>query len=319
MTQEPISPLEQKPRRRSRRWPWVLLVLLMPVLVPVAYSYLLCPFMPYYRFFNPRQTAMMEYREDQADEKNKPFKLRYEPAPLDKISKSLRQAAVLAEDGNFYSHRGFDFEAIEKAYNYNKKRGKVVRGASTISQQVAKNMWLSPKRSWWRKAIEVILTVRLELTMPKERILELYLNIIEWGDGIYGAKAAARAYFHTTPDKLTASQAALLVAAIPSPLRSNPGKPSGYLSRRQGVILRWMSGNLTDKKKEEEQMRDVPAPEPEKESPAQLTPEPKPESTPDVKAVPPPANPDPFAPPPDAPPVKGTNEEAETGSEKPVI
>ncbi|NLH48908.1 MAG: monofunctional biosynthetic peptidoglycan transglycosylase [Myxococcales bacterium] len=302
MNQDPRWLPKEKPRRRTHRLAWFLFFAILPVAIPVVYSYLLCPFMPYYRFFNPGRTSMMDYREHQAKKKHQPFKLRYQPVPLAKIAKPLREAAVLAEDGNFYKHQGFDFEAIQKAYEYNKKRGKVVRGARTISQQVAKNLWLSPKRSWWRKLVEGILTVRLELTLPKERILEIYLNSIEWGDGIFGAKAAAEIYFHTSPDKLTASQAALLVAAIPSPLRSNPARPSGYLARRQGLILRWLSGNVADKEKEEEQMLNMPTPEPEKESPDISTPEP----TPDDQAAPllKPEKSEPPAPSKDLPPAK---------------
>ncbi len=242
------------PKRRRRRR---VLLLILILLSPVIYSYILCPSVWYYRWFNPHKTSMMDYREDQAKERGKPFHLQYEYVPLAEIAPSLRRAIVMAEDGNFYKHHGLDFDAIRAAYKYNKKRGRIVRGASTISQQLAKNLWLSPKQSYWRKMIEAILTVRLELALPKDRILELYLNIIEWGDGVFGVKAASMHYFHTLPRGLSPQQSALLVAAVPSPLRSNPGRPSSYLQRRQRIILGWLLGRYRDDKQREDLLKAI--------------------------------------------------------------
>jgi monofunctional biosynthetic peptidoglycan transglycosylase len=282
---KPIAVIRPPRRRRGRKALILLLVLLAPLFAPVIYSYWKCPFMPYYRKFNPRQTAFMKYRAKQAKTAGRSFKLRYKPVPLKTIAYPMRRAVILAEDGHFYEHDGFDYESIRKAYEFNKRKGKVVRGASTISQQVAKNIWLYPKRSYWRKAVEAVLTWRLEHALPKDRILELYLNVIEFGPGIFGVNAAAEAYFKTTPAGLSYSQAALLTAAIPSPLRFNPGNPTGRIAYRQSRILAALQGR-------------APIPDDIKvidEPPADTEPEAEPEAPgpePEVKPAPPTPNPD---------------------------
>ena len=220
----------------------VLLLLVIAAASPILVSFVKCPYMGYYKSHMPKMTGMMEYRAAQAELKHKSFKIKYDPVPLNSISTYLRKAAIAAEDDRFYQHNGFDIEAMKKAYELNQKRGRTVRGGSTITQQVAKNVWLSPRRSWWRKSVEAVLAWRMEHTLSKDRILEIYLNIIEWGNGVFGASAASRIYFGEPPSALTPPQAALLAAAIPSPLRSNPAKPSAYLLRRQSIILDRLMG-----------------------------------------------------------------------------
>ncbi len=159
--------------------------------------------------------------------------------PIEEISPNLVQAVVASEDQRFLEHWGFDFESMEKAYKYNQK-GKKIRGGSTISQQTAKNVFLWPARSYVRKAFEAYFTVLIEFFWSKERIMEVYLNVIEFGNGIYGCEAASQYYFHKPCSKLTKSEAALLAAILPSPLKSNPAKPSGRINRRKQHILKQM-------------------------------------------------------------------------------
>jgi len=259
---EPEQLNQEKPRPGCvrRLLTWMLMLLFSLAMTPIACSYIECPFMPYYRSHFPKKTAMMKHRAGQAEKQGKKFQLRYRPVPLENIDESLPRAVVACEDAHFYEHHGFDLQALRKAYSYNKKRGRVVRGGSTISQQLAKNLWLSPKRSMWRKVVEAVLTARLELTLDKKRIMELYLNTIEWGDGVFGAQSASRAYFGVDAAHLTPARSALLAAAIPSPRRSNPGNPSTYLKRRQRKILRWM-GNTPTPEPEQTSTEQSPLPD----------------------------------------------------------
>ncbi len=164
----------------------------------------------------------------------------YQWFSYDDISKQMALAVVAAEDQNFPSHFGFDFDQIGKAMK-DHERGRRLRGASTITQQVAKNLFLWEGRSFIRKGFEAYFTVLIELLWSKERILEVYLNIIETGDMIFGVGAASQIYFKKLPLKLTRSQAALIAATIPNPIRFSAKRPSGYVLRRQGWILRQMS------------------------------------------------------------------------------
>lgn len=154
---------------------------------------------------------------------------------LDEISNNMITAAVASEDNNFYGHRGIDFGAVQKAINYNKIHSKV-RGASTISQQTAKNVFLWSKRSWIRKGFEVYYTFLIEQIWGKERIMEVYLNVIEMGHGIYGVEAAAKHYFHRSAKKLNANQSSLIAACFPNPRKWNPAHPTGYIMNRALVI-----------------------------------------------------------------------------------
>lgn len=154
---------------------------------------------------------------------------------IDEISPNMIQAVVASEDNLFLKHNGFSFNDIEKAIKHNKK-GKRIRGGSTISQQTAKNVFLWPQRSYLRKGLEAYFTVLIELFWSKERIMEVYLNVIETGDGVYGVEAASQRFFNKSAAKLTKSQAALIAASLPNPRKFNIGNPSGYMLRRQAKI-----------------------------------------------------------------------------------
>jgi monofunctional biosynthetic peptidoglycan transglycosylase len=163
----------------------------------------------------------------------------YEWVDGEEISRYMKLAVVSSEDNNFMTHNGFDWEAIEKARKYNETHKKK-RGASTISQQTAKNVFLWPSRSWIRKGLEVYFTFLIETLWSKERILEVYLNVIEMGPCTYGVQSAAKEYFNTTADKLTREQCALIASCLPNPKKFRLSKPSRYMKKRQGVILRMM-------------------------------------------------------------------------------
>lgn len=184
----------------------------------------------------PEKTSFMSLREDEAREKKRAFTLRYTPVPFSKISGELKNTVILAEDGAFYAHHGFDFFEIKEALRENQEKGKVKRGASTITQQLAKNLYLSPTRSYWRKALEALITLELEALLTKPRIYELYLNTIEWGPGIFGCEAAARAHYRTSCAALTQEQSVNLAAVIPNPLQTNPESDNaGTEIRRQAI------------------------------------------------------------------------------------
>jgi monofunctional biosynthetic peptidoglycan transglycosylase len=157
--------------------------------------------------------------------------------PYERISSNLKRAVVAAEDARFLDHEGFDREAIQKAMARNERRGKIDAGASTISQQLAKNLFLSGSRSWLRKGQEALITWMLETTMSKRRILELYLNFAEWGEGVFGAEAAARYHFGVPAAALNAEQAAWLASILPSPRRYQRGRTTPYVEERVGTIL----------------------------------------------------------------------------------
>jgi monofunctional biosynthetic peptidoglycan transglycosylase len=192
-----------------------------------------------YRFINPPITLLMVLRNIERKTDGKPAKLEKKWVDFDDMSDNMKRAAVSAEDQLFLKHIGFDVKAIEKAFKTNKK-GKKVKGGSTISQQTAKNVFLWPGRSWVRKGFEAYFTLLIEMLWSKERILEVYLNVIEMGDGIYGAEAAAQAYFGKSCTSLTKSQAALIAACFPNPRRWTPKKPTTYIKHRQYLILKNM-------------------------------------------------------------------------------
>lgn len=192
-----------------------------------------------YRFINPPITLLMVQRNWERKTNDKSFKIDKKWVDFEDISDNMKRAAVSAEDQLFLKHLGFDIKAIEKAYSNNAK-GKKVKGGSTISQQTAKNVFLWPGRSYVRKAFEAYFTLLIELLWSKERILEVYLNVIEMGDGIYGAEAAAQAYYGKSCRNLSRSEAALIAACFPNPLRWNPKKPTAYIKHRQYLIMRNM-------------------------------------------------------------------------------
>lgn len=168
------------------------------------------------------------------------MKLKKDWVSIDKINNTLQLAVVCSEDQNFLNHHGFDFEAIEKAIDFNKNH-KRKRGASTISQQTAKNVFLWPGRSWIRKGFEVYFTFLIELLWSKERIMEMYLNVIEMGNGVYGAEAAAKTFFHIPASNLSASQSALLAAVLPNPRKFSVSHPTHYIVSRQHWVLEQMN------------------------------------------------------------------------------
>ena len=192
-----------------------------------------------YRFVPVPVTPLMIIRYAEQRKEDKKATIYHRWVPLEKISNNLKRAVVASEDQRFFEHRGFDLEQIKKARKENMTRRRP-RGASTISQQTAKNLFLWPRSSWFRKGLEVYFTFLIEVLWSKERILEVYLNSIEMGKGIYGAEAVARVHFNTTPLRLTREQAALVAATLPNPRRFSSRNPSAYVLRRKQEILRQM-------------------------------------------------------------------------------
>ena len=191
----------------------------------------------YWTRYPPDMTAFMERSLEALQAKDPRARLQHQWLSYERISIHLKRAVVAAEDARFLDHEGFDWAAIQKAIARNEERGRVVAGASTISQQLAKNLFLSGERSWLRKGQEAIITWMLEDTLSKQRILELYLNVAEWGDGVFGAEAAARHHFGVGAAALNAEQAAWLAVILPSPRRYDRGRLTPYLSSRVTTIL----------------------------------------------------------------------------------
>jgi monofunctional biosynthetic peptidoglycan transglycosylase len=196
---------------------------------------------------NPKTTAFQELRKKQWAKKKLKRKVTQSWVPLSRISRSLKNAVICAEDPNFYRHHGLDFYQIQKAMEENWEEKEIVRGASTITQQLMKNLYLSPSQNPMRKWQEAILTIRVERCVSKNRLLEIYLNVIEWGESIYGVEAASRRYFGKPAASLNPAESALLAAMIPNPIARNPYRPNKVLYRKKNIILKWMrrSGMLS--------------------------------------------------------------------------
>jgi monofunctional biosynthetic peptidoglycan transglycosylase len=194
----------------------------------------------YWNAFNPANTAFMQRRLEAMRAKDPRAQLRRQWVPYEAISPHLKRAVVVAEDARFLDHEGFDWQAIHEAMAKNERHGKVVAGASTISQQLAKNLFLSGERSWVRKGEEAAITWMMEQTMSKRRILELYLNVAEWGEGVFGAEAAARYHFGVPASALAPEQAAWLAAILPSPRTYKRGTITRYSLDRAQVIFERM-------------------------------------------------------------------------------
>jgi len=193
-----------------------------------------------YRWVPIPYTLLMSERSMEARSEGKGLDIKKEWKPINEISDYLVLAAICAEDANFEEHNGFDFESIEKAIQQNKKlkkKGKPIKGASTISQQVAKNAFLWSDRSWLRKGLEVYFTILIEIFWSKERIMEVYLNIIEMGDGIFGAEAASLTYFHKNAADLTPGEAAILAAILPNPRKWTPKTTDAQIIKKKNRIL----------------------------------------------------------------------------------
>ncbi len=194
-----------------------------------------------YRFLPVPITPLMVIRLwEQAFDEKKEMRLYKDWVSISKISKNVPQAVIAAEDQKFMDHNGFDLEAMKTAWENNQK-GKRVKGGSTITQQTAKNVFLSPARNLIRKGLEAYFTFLIELIWSKERIMEVYLNVIEMGEGIYGIEAAAQTYFKKPAAKLSKREAALIAAVLPNPRRWSPARPTAYISGRQAWILRQMN------------------------------------------------------------------------------
>lgn len=196
-----------------------------------------------FRFIPVPVTPLMLIRLAEQGFSGKDFSMKKDWTGLERLGPNLPAAVIAAEDQKFEEHSGFDFDAIRKAQQYNERhKGRKVKGASTISQQTAKNVFLWPSRSWIRKGFEVYFTFLIECFWSKERIMEVYLNVIETGDGIYGMEAAAATYFHKPASRLTAKEASLIAAVLPNPRRWRPDRPSAYISRKASRIRNYMNG-----------------------------------------------------------------------------
>ncbi|OEI81668.1 monofunctional biosynthetic peptidoglycan transglycosylase [Formosa algae] len=193
-----------------------------------------------YKYIPVYITPLMVIRSFENSEHNMPKAWEHDWASMDQISSSMQKAVICSEDQNFLKHNGVDFKAVEKAYTANQK-GKRIRGGSTISQQTAKNVFLWPARSWLRKGLETYFTVIIELCWSKERILEVYLNSIEMGNGIYGCEAAAQFWFKKTAYKLTAYEAAAIAAILPNPRVYKASPASAYIQKRKVWIVKQMN------------------------------------------------------------------------------
>lgn len=193
------------------------------------------------RKLNPKKTALMKQREAETLSNDKQFVIAQNWVPISKISKNLVNAVVVSEDGMFFEHEGVDWYELEESIKRNIEKGKAARGGSTISQQLAKNLYLSTSKDPIRKFKELVITLRMERVLSKRRILEIYLNVIEWGNGVFGAEAAARKYFGKSASQLSREEAAMMASVIPNPRKYQPNVMSQFVARRSSVILSRMS------------------------------------------------------------------------------
>ena len=222
-------------------WRWSRRVLAVLVLLVIAWQGWYLGWVVWWKFADPDMTSFMSLRLDELREKDPRAELKKQWVPYARISAHLKRAVVAAEDAKFSEHEGFDWEGIQKALEKNRKKGKIVAGGSTISQQLAKNLFLSGTKTPWRKAQEAIITLMLEAVLDKRRILEIYLNVVEWGSGVFGAEAAARHYYAIPAVQLSAEQAARLAVLLPNPRKFGRLPNSPYLAARSQVILGRMS------------------------------------------------------------------------------
>jgi monofunctional biosynthetic peptidoglycan transglycosylase len=273
-------------RRPSRRWARWALLASCGLFWYLAWVYLTLPDVRPLAATPPAETAFMRVRAREARRAARIPVRRYQFVPYTRISGHLKRAVIVAEDSAFWQHEGIDVEAIKDSIEVNLERMEFARGASTITQQLAKNLYLSPSKNPVRKLRELMITRKLEAALPKRRILELYLNVVEWGDGIYGAEAAARAHFRTSAAGLSAPQSALLAGALVNPRVLDPSHPPARLLRRQRMILRRMGRA---------------APPPDAAPPDAAPPQPAPSAPPTGEVPPPVAEVPPAGAPPAAP------------------
>lgn len=217
------------------RWLWRILFFLLAA--GLFYHLWIFAKVVYWNSYNPSNTEFMEARLEVLRGKNEAAALRNHWVPYERISPHLKRAIIAAEDSKFLEHEGFDFEAIQKAYEKNVRKGRLVAGGSTISQQLAKNLFLSGEKTPWRKIEEALITLMLENVMSKRRIMEIYLNVIEWGEGVFGAEAAVRHYYGISSSSLSPEQAARLAAMVPNPRFYDRHRNTPWLSKKTGIIL----------------------------------------------------------------------------------
>jgi monofunctional biosynthetic peptidoglycan transglycosylase len=219
---------------------WLVRIILLAAVALVALQLWYAGWIAWWRWNDPHQTAFMQRELTALLARNPKAELKHRWTPYQRISVNLKRAVITAEDARFAEHEGVDWEAIEKAYEDNIRRGRTARGGSTITQQLAKNLFLSPERSYLRKAQELVITYMIEALWDKRRILEVYLNVVEWGEGIFGAEAAARHYYSVGAAQLGPEQAARMAAYLPNPKRYGRVRSGPYLDGRTAVILRYM-------------------------------------------------------------------------------
>jgi monofunctional biosynthetic peptidoglycan transglycosylase len=280
-------------------WGWVrshkFKTFLLLIAAFVVYVIVSIPYLGVYALGgeNPRETALMRQRLSEAEDDGKPMKITQTWIPIGRIPKHVLDCIVVAEDGTFYEHGGIDWFEIQESLEKNLEEGRAARGASTITQQLAKNLFLSTSKDPLRKLREVIITVMMERTLEKRRILELYVNLIEWGRGVFGIEAASRLYFGKSASQLSLDEAARLAAVIPSPLRHRPDTDSRYVLRRKAIVL----GRLTARRQapvlEQKEETTSPDEQPPQERDTGASPDPiEQPSAPAVPQVEPPAPPD---------------------------
>jgi len=216
-------------------WAWHLAAALFVLIL--CYQAWIAAHIAWWISHNPTTSSFMDDRLEAMQSKNPKAKLQHNWVEYRNISDHLKRALIASEDAKFVDHEGFDWDGIQKAYEKNMARGKIVAGGSTISQQLAKNLFLSTKRTPWRKGEETIITLMLEAMMGKERIFDIYLNTIEWGNGIFGAEAAARHYYQISASQLSVEQAAKLAAMVPNPRYYDKHREARGLLRKTEIIL----------------------------------------------------------------------------------
>jgi monofunctional biosynthetic peptidoglycan transglycosylase len=254
----------------------IILVLILTYFVFDVGRYFVYPNVASLKKSCPQKTAFMKYREKVWQEKGVKRKITNIWVPLSRVSPYVMKAVIIAEDDKFWSHEGFDFEAMQKALEKDIKKKKFKAGGSTISQQLAKNLYLSPSKNPIRKLKEAILTWRLERNLSKRRIMELYLNVAEWGDGIYGIEAAARKHYGKSAAGLTAREASVLAAVIPNPRRYRTDGTSRYVGNqseriyqimvRRGIVIPEYDDVISEKDEENQEVNGQEQPQQEKET-----------------------------------------------------
>ncbi len=231
-------------KKKTWRW-WLKWMILGPIIVVLLLQLYYFAHIVWWVGHNPATTSFMREQQAILREKNPKANVEQLWVPYEKISNHLKRAIIASEDANFSDHDGVDWEAMQKAYENNAKNAgkkkKGIKGGSTITQQLAKNLFLSGERSYVRKAQELVITFMLETVMDKERIFEIYLNVVEFGQGVFGAEAAARHYYGTTAAGLGAAQAARLAVMLPNPRYYDKHRDSSYLAKRTGIILQRMN------------------------------------------------------------------------------